>query len=119
MKRLFLIILFSLANNSFAYDGLTSELSHAAGGAVMAGAITKLFEESPNRVLIGVGASSAVSFLAESRQVLSKDAKVSSSLLDFGSHTLGSIVGAWVSDKYLLTPVITRSYSGITLYKQF
>ena len=48
---------------------------------MMAGAITKLFEESPNRVLIGVG--------------------------------------AWVSDKYLLAPVITRSYSGITLYKQF
>ena len=119
MKRLFLVILFSLTNNSYAYDGFTSELSHAAGGAVMAGAITKLFEESPNRVLIGAGASSAVSFLAESHQVISKDAKVSSSLLDFGSHTLGSVLGAWVSDKYLLAPVITRSYSGITLYKQF
>ena len=119
MKKLLPIILFALVNNSFAYDGFTSELSHAAGGAIIAGAITKLVEDSPNRVLIGVGASSAVSFLVESRQVLSKDAKVSSSLLDFGSHTLGSFVGAWVSDKYLLTPVITRSYSGVAIYKQF
>ena len=108
-----------IANNSYAYDGFTSEFSHVAGGAIMAGAITKLFEDSPHRLLIGVSASSAVSFLAESRQVLSKDAKVSSSLLDFGSHALGSVVGAWVSDKYLLTPVITRSYSGVAFYRQF
>ena len=119
MKKIVSIILCVLVNNSFAYDGFTSEFSHAAGGAIMAGSITKIFEDSPNRVLIGAGISSAVSFLAESHQVLSKDAKVSSSLLDFGSHALGSIVGAWVSDKYLLTPVIARSYSGVAFYRQF
>jgi uncharacterized membrane protein len=119
MNRLLLIILFAIASNSYAYDGFTSEVSHAAGGAVMAGAITKIFEDSPNRLLISVGASSTVSFLAESRQIFSKDAKVSSSLLDFSSHALGSVLGAWVTDSYLLTPIITRTYSGIALYRQF
>ncbi len=119
MKKILPVLLFAMVGNAFAYDGFNSEFSHAAGGAVIASAITKVFEDSPNRVLIGVGASSAVSFLAESRQVLSKNAKVSSSLLDFGSHALGSAIGAWVTDKYFLSPIITRSYSGLIFQKQF
>ena len=85
----------------------------------MAGFVTKIIEDSPNRVWIGVSSSATLSFLAESRQVFSKDAKVSSSLLDFGSHAVGSMLGAWLTDRYLLTPILTPSYSGILMRKQF
>jgi hypothetical protein len=119
MKKILLLVLVVLMNNVYAYDGVTSEFSHAAGGAVIAAAITKVFEQSPDRVLIGFGLSATASFLAESYQYSHNNRKLSSSLLDLGSHAIGSALGAWATDRYLLTPVVSRSYSGVVFSKQF
>ena len=119
MRKILTLSFLIFMNSVHAYDGLTSELSHAAGGAVIAGALTKIFEQSSDRAWIGFGLSTAGSFLAESYQYSHNNRKISSSLLDVGSHAIGSALGAWVTDQYILTPVVSRFYSGVVFFKQF
>ena len=121
MKRLvYLLTLMLSVKAAHAYDGFTSEVSHAAGGAVLASAITALYKDSENRAWIGFGVSSAVSVLAEARQYATdRKVKVSSSLLDASSHILGSALGAWATDQYFLMPVVTKSYTGVVIQRQF
>lgn len=124
MKKLaYLLALMSVmlvAKTAYAYDGFTSEVSHATGGAVLAGSITTLYKDSENRAWIGFGVSSAFSVLAETRQyVTDRKVKASSSLLDASSHILGSALGAWVTDQYLLMPVLNKSYTGVVIQRQF
>ncbi len=122
-KFAYLLMLMSVmfaVKTAQAYDGVTSEVSHAAGGAALAGAITAIYKDSENRAWIGFGVSSAVSIFSEVRQYnLRGNIKVSSSLLDATSHVLGSALGAWATDKYLLVPVVTKSYTGVVIQRQF
>lgn len=53
MKKLCFLFVLALTVQAHAYDGMTSEIPHAIGGALLAGAITKSFEEHEQRVLIG------------------------------------------------------------------
>ena len=111
-KIIFLMfsILFSLqlnANNSF-----NSEISHVAGGTLLAGGVTAIVDSFPQykvkRGMIGFGVSTAagvIDFAVES--ITAGDIK--GQLLDLVSHTLGSIFGAWVTDKYILAPVVEDS----------
>lgn len=119
MKKLLVVLLFGLFKNAYGYDGITSEMSHAAGGAVIAGAVVKMVDDSPNRAWVGFGVSTSVGILAQAYEMSAQNAKFAPSLLDAGAHALGAALGAWVTDKYILLPVINRSYSGVMLYKSF
>ena len=99
----------------FADDSLKSELSHAAGGAVMAGYISHLYAESENRAWIGFGISTAL-IVAEQSYEISKNGNRSGNQLDMLSHAIGSAIGAWYTDKYLLVPVVKRNSLGLTIY---
>ncbi len=98
------------ANNS-----VSSEMSHVVGGAVTAGAITAIVdsyypEYREDRGMIGFGISSVAMLAFESITIaLRGDAK--GQLLDVASHTAGSAFGAFVTDKFILSPVIENSAS--------
>lgn len=118
MKRLLTIALLFCAAHSHAYDGLTSELSHAAGGALLAGAVTKMYSESENRVWIGFAVSTAAVVLEQGYQI-SRGANRNSQIKDMAWHAVGSAVGAWATDKYLLVPVVTRTSVGMVMVRPF
>jgi hypothetical protein len=118
MKRLLTIALLFCAAHSHAYDGLTSELSHAAGGALLAGAVTKMYSESENRVWIGFAVSTAAVVLEQGYQI-SRGANRNSQIKDMAWHAVGSALGAWATDKYLLVPVVTRTSVGMVMVRPF
>lgn len=118
MKYFYAVLLFGFMGTCHANDGLDSELSHAAGGALLAGAVTRIYGDSENRAWIGFAISSAGVVLAESYQI-SRGAKRSSSYLDMASHIAGAALGAWWMDKYGLTPVIGRHSVGLEIRRQF
>jgi hypothetical protein len=107
-----------LASTCRASDSFTSEFSHAASGAVMAGYITHLYAESENRAWIGFGISTAF-IIAEQNYEISKSGKRASQQLDMAAHALGSAIGAWYTDKYLILPVVTKNSVGLRLYRNF
>lgn len=119
MKKIIFIVLVFFGSSAYAYDGMTSELSHAAGGAAIAAVVTKIADDSPNRAWIGFGVSATLGVLAQGYEMSVQKAKFYPSLLDAGSHALGAALGAWVTDKYFLTPIVSRSYSGVILHRQF
>ena len=129
MKKIFigmsaLLLIIQLHAN----DSRNSEISHVIGGAVMAGAITAVVDQyypeyKANRGMIGFGISSAA-ILAESgvEYAIRGDAK--GQALDAISHIAGSALGAFITDKYILAPVINDSpvegkYVGLTLQHSF
>lgn len=108
----------SLASTCRASDSFTSEFSHAASGAVMAGYITHLYAESENRAWIGFGISTAF-IIAEQNYEISKSGKRASQQLDMAAHAIGSAIGAWYTDKYLILPVVTKNSVALRLYWNF
>ena len=98
-----------------ASDSLTSEMSHVIGGGLMAGYITHRYSESEYRSWIGFGVSTAI-IVVEQNYEISKSGKRSSQQLDMVAHALGSAIGAWYTDKYLLVPLVKRNYIGLTVY---
>ncbi len=118
MKRMLIAGLLATSGACQAYDGWTSELSHVGGGALLAGGITYVYRDSPNRAWIGFVASTAAGVLLESASI-ANGGKRSSQYLDMASHALGSAIGAWWSDKYLLVPVISRSSVGVMYSARF
>jgi len=99
---------------ALAADCVTSETSHAIGGALIAGGVTGLIADKywpEHRVLIGFAVSSSVVLIGEGFQVVD-GARVSSSLLDVGSHMIGAIIGAVITDRYFLAPVVERNPAG-------
>lgn len=111
MKKLnfFLVsVLFTLtltANESF-----NSEISHFGGGVVLGGALTVVgdYYYPEDRAMFGFGVSS-VAFALEEIVVTSKHGNLSGNLLDIVAHSAGSALGAMITDKYLLMPVVTQS----------
>ncbi|MDP3466107.1 MAG: hypothetical protein Q8R86_10100 [Sulfuricurvum sp.] len=108
------ILLLGLGSIS-ANDSFNSEMSHVVGGAVMAGGITAVVdryypEYKADRGMIGFGISSLSIIAFESVTVaLRGDAK--GQLLDVASHITGSAFGAFVTDKFILSPVVKNSTS--------
>lgn len=97
-----------------ASDSFTSEMSHVVGGGVMAGYITHRYSDSEYRSWIGFGVSTAI-IVVEQNYEISKSGKRSSQQLDMVAHALGSAIGAWYTDKYLLMPIVKRNYLGLTI----
>ncbi|MCB1864028.1 MAG: hypothetical protein KDG50_01245 [Chromatiales bacterium] len=91
-----------------AYDGWSSELSHAGGGALLAGGITYIADQyevsRKNRAWIGFGLSSALGVIGEL-------VTTGTSALDMFSHAAGSAIGAFVTDKWILHPVVVHEKS--------
>ena len=108
----------SVAAPAYAYDGLSSELPHAAAGALLAGAVTKAFDDSPNRGWIGFAVSAATVVLIEGYN-MSRSPDKSGQRLDIFSHTLGAAIGAWATDGFFLAPVITPRSVGLSLTRSF
>ena len=98
-----------------ASDSFTSEMSHVISGAAIAGYITHRYSESEYRSWIGFGVSTAI-VIAEQNYEISKAGNRSSQQLDMVAHALGSALGAWYTDKYLLVPLIKRNFVGLTVY---
>jgi hypothetical protein len=118
MKKLLALALLFCSAQCHAYDGLSSELSHAAGGALMAGAITQIYSESENRAWIGFAVSTAAVVIEQGYEI-SRGAKRNSQIKDMAWHALGSALGAWATDKYLLVPVVTRTSVGMLMIHPF
>lgn len=118
MKKLGAIALLFCSAHSQAYDGLSSELSHALGGALLAGAITGYYSESENRAWIGFAVSTSAVVLEQSYEI-SRGANRKSQILDMAWHAVGSAMGAWATDKYVLMPVVTRTSVGMVYMHRF
>lgn len=118
MKRMLVATLVVVSGGCQAYDGLTSQFSHAVGGGLLAAGITYAYKDSPSRQWIGFAGSTAAIVLTESISI-AQGHKASSQLLDMASHALGAAVGAWYSDKYWLMPVVSRSSVGVVYTARF
>jgi len=94
-----------------------SELSHVAGGVVMAGAITAIVDSyfpdyAEDRQLWGFGLSSLLIIIEQGIEVAQDSSDVKGELLDATAHIGGSVIGAWVTDKYILSPIVRTSPEG-------
>ena len=54
--------------------------------------------------------------IAEQSYEISKTGNRSSNQLDMAAHAIGSAIGAWYTDKYLLVPIVKRNSFGLTIY---
>lgn len=100
---------------SRANDSVQSELSHVVGGALVAGAATAISGRYgvEDRRWAGFMTSVGASAVIEGVQIATNGrAQVRSSTLDFVSNAIGAAFGAWLTDRYLLMPVVTRDADG-------
>jgi uncharacterized protein YfiM (DUF2279 family) len=110
------------ANDSFA-----SEFSHFVAGAAIASAATAVAShfELENRGWVGFWTSVGISFAEEAVQVASNgSSQLRGSAMDFGANLLGAAIGAWVTDKYVLQPMVKQdaaghSSMGVALHMKF
>ena len=95
------------ARPALAGDCWQSEVSHVAGGAALAGAVTAGADRywPEHRAMIGFAASTAAVVATEGREWALGE-KFSSAMLDVASHTIGAALGSFVTDKYILMPVV-------------
>ena len=118
MKKLYVLLALVITGPVHAYDGMSSQIFHAIGGALLAGAIEKSVEDHEHRALIGASVSTALFAAVEGRQ-LGTGSRRHSQLLDIYYHTAGSILGAWVTDKFILSPVVAPGSIGLTYRQSF
>ncbi|MDD3814732.1 MAG: hypothetical protein PHZ02_08800 [Desulfocapsaceae bacterium] len=124
----FIAIVTLVTTDGHANNSVQSEMSHAIGGVVMAGGITWAVdryypEYRENRGMIGFGVST-VAIFAEQGVECALHGNAWGQLLDATSHMIGSAIGAWVTDRYILSPVVTNSsakgqYIGMELRGSF
>ena len=104
-----------ITSNVHATDSFNSEFAHFAFGAVAAGGITWVVDEyfpayQENRGWIGFGISS-VGAVLESAYEYHLNGNGRNQAIDALSHIAGSALGAYVTDEYILKPVIQTSGS--------
>ena len=123
-----IFILLMGAGSVSANDSLSSEMSHVIGGAVMAGGITAVVdsyypEYKADRGMIGFEISS-VAMILESAVEFAIRGDARGQTLDAIAHIAGSALGAFVTDQYILSPVVNNSaaegkYVGLALQHSF
>lgn len=111
-----------------ANDSVSSESSHFVGGAVLAGGISAVVDQyypeyRSERGMLGFEISSAA-IIAEQTIEYAVNGDARGQLLDIAAHIAGSALGAWVTDQYILSPVIQNSasegqYIGMSLHHSF
>lgn len=100
------------ANNSFA-----SEASHVGGGMLIAGITTGVVdryfpEYRDNRGWIGFWANAAVAGVIFGIEMAQDSSDSSGELLDFGCNVLGGAIGAYATDRFILSPVVKSAPDG-------
>jgi hypothetical protein len=99
------------ANESFG-----SEFSHVIGGMAIASAATLVADRcgaAENRGWAGFATSVAFSFVNEAVQVAANgSSQVRGSSIDFAANVVGAAFGAWVTDRYVLAPVVVHDAAG-------
>lgn len=115
--RIVILTCLLLCGQASAYDGLSSELSHVAGASVVSGGMTFLVDKysryREHRAWIAFGVSSILFTALEL-----SDGNTYGNRLDVASDIVGSAAGAFVTDKWILKPVVKRetadsSYIGL------
>lgn len=111
-----------------ASNSVGSEASHFAGGAVMAGGITAIVdnyypEYQSDRGMIGFGISS-IAIIAEQSVEYAINGNASGQLLDAAAHIVGSALGSFITDEYILAPVVKDSpkdgtFVGLNVHHSF
>lgn len=101
------------ASPAIAATNVTSEVSHATGGALIAGAVTAVADNywPEHRGIIGFSVSTAGVLVGEGVQ-MAEGETFSSSLLDVVAHTIGAVIGATITDRFFLMPVVDRGHTG-------
>lgn len=109
MKKLIFLFSFLSITSLMANESFNSEISHFGGGIALGGALTAVGDHyyPENRAMFGFGVSS-VGFAIEEMAATALHGNLAGNLLDIAAHTAGSAIGAMVTDKYLLTPVISQ-----------
>ncbi|MDD2896670.1 MAG: hypothetical protein PHG81_11705 [Aliarcobacter sp.] len=112
----------------YANESVSSEASHFVGGAVMAGGVTAIVDQyypeyKSDRGIIGFEVSS-IAIIAEQSIEYALNGNARGQLLDAASHIVGSALGAFITDKYILLPVVKDSasdgkYVGLTVHHSF
>ena len=103
------LLLFSSGSKAQGNNSFSSEVSHFAGGMVAAGAmvvVSDYYWPEQNRAWLGFTVSAVAGGLAELYQYSRDENTAENALLDAASHALGSAVGAYITDQYILSPVI-------------
>lgn len=115
-KTLWICAYLLFAAPALAEFNVASESSHVVGGALVAGAITATVADKywpEHRAIIGFAASTSVILIGEGVQ-LAEGTRFAGSLQDILAHTIGAIIGATITDRYLLVPVVERGPAGTT-----
>lgn len=105
------------AGSAHANESFGSEISHFIAGGVIAGTATAVADHYgvQERGWVGFGVSVGISFVFEAVQIAANgSSQVGPSALDFFTNMAGSAIGAWVTDQYILQPVVTRDAAGHT-----
>lgn len=112
----------------YANESLNSEISHVTGGLLLAGGITMAVdhyypEHRDKRGMIGFKISSTAA-IAEQLIEYAVHGNGKGQLLDATAHILGSAIGARITDKYILMPVVKnssgdRQYIGVSFQYAF
>lgn len=95
---------------------MPGELGHIAGGTLIAGVIMGTVADKywpEHRAMIWFTGGTAVILAAEGLQ-MAEGKKFSSSLLDIASHMLGAMLGATITDRFLLMPIVEHDKAGAT-----
>ncbi len=116
-KSIMLLSILLLTSQLQANSSTGSELSHVAGGVVMAGAITAVVDNyfpdyTEDRQLIGFGISSLLIIIEQGIEIAQDSSDVQGEMLDMAAHIGGSALGAYITDQYILAPVIKVSPQG-------
>ncbi|WP_136482327.1 hypothetical protein [Vibrio sp. H11] len=116
MKRaLWLTLMILLTSPVNAGNSVNSELSHAVGGAAMAGALvwaSDTWWSKPDRGWVGFSVSTAVGALSQYYEYQQGTNTGKEALLDAASHALGTAIGAYVTGRYFLMPVVAPESDG-------
>lgn len=110
MKKVIWICCYLLIANpaTAAFVNMEGESCHLAGGALIAGAIAGTIANDywpESRGIIGFTCSTVTVLIGEGIQ-MTEGEEFSSSLQDIVAHTIGAIIGATITDRYFLNPVM-------------
>lgn len=123
VPRLVLLLAISLLPvTTHANDSFNSEISHVAGFSIMAGSFTAIADHTgyrDDRAWLGFAVTSGIGILSESVEALRDGGPISA--LDIGSDLLGAAIGSYVTDRWLLAPVVRpeQHYAGLRLIYAF
>jgi uncharacterized protein YfiM (DUF2279 family) len=94
------------------------ETAHVLGGAAIAGVATAIADKywPEHRALIGFSFSTACGIIGEGIDRAQYGEKFSSMLQDVAFHTIGAAIGAVITDRYILMPVIKRDHANSTYF---